>query len=237
MKKPFGTHVDKYYVHMSTGNARWLTRREAASILGVTPDMVTHWGRKGLLERKYSGCDNVYLATSVTAFAEARAVNPPVGKTERVSESLALARIANKRVEQLERMLGLRALVPGVDEESIRSLTLAATNAVNLPVTDELVDEWCDRLFGVCDVILERVEAVTGTKEPWAPFVRAGTHMFMHIRLLHPETVRKLNAARRALRHAVFIYCARRDGLRTAQKHFPDVYGDEHDIVLRYALA
>lgn len=232
---------------MSMGSEGTVTRQEAAEILEVSASMVSHLTREGILRPKmvdgqsYGG--RVYYdAEEVSALKEARERKqtlPAVADT--AAQAWAAARIAQRRIEVLEKLLGLKVPSLPDDAESIQALHLQAEDDIKRVINGaDRVNFWADKFFAICESYLHRVSDVMGTDEPWKVYLELSTRLKSLQDLDSSESdpfeqmaYKRLHTSVERLRRSIFIYCLQRWGKQKAFSFFPsEFYGPHHDVMM-----
>ena len=221
---------------------------EAAEILGVglrTIQRMTQAKRLRIAE--YEDKKALYDEEEVHALAEARTLDQtPAGLLETVQQAWAAARVAQRRVETLERLLGLN-VPPAVslDREGVLALHAEAEATLEKVINSEQkVNYWADRFFAICDAYLTRVTEVVGIKDPWRVYLELSEKLllnqdFENIQYEPGEIIayKRLYSSREHLRKAVFTYLLQNYGQQKAFKVFPTEFDGYHHDVMLHALA
>lgn len=221
---------------------------EAADILGVSRSSLQRMTRAGRLRiAEYDGKKALYDEEEVHAFAEAREMgHTPANLVEIAQQAWAAARVAQKRVDKLERLLGLH--VPAAAQlgrEGVLEFHAEAEAALEKVINSERrINYWADRLFSICDAYLTRVAEVTGVLDPWRVYLELSEKLilsqdFENIQYEPGELLayKRLYAARENLRKATFTYVLQKYGQQKAFKVFPTEFEGYHHDVMLHALA
>ncbi len=229
------------------GSTGTLTRAEAAEILGVSMSTLTHMLRDGHVRAKeYDGNKALFDEEEVHALKEAREMgSSPQQLLEMTRQAWAAARIAQRKVEYLERLLGMH--VPPANqlsEEGVRALHAEAEEALEQRLSSaDKVNYWADKFFSICDAYLARVKEVIGIDDPWLLYLRLSDHLVMGrdfvASQLDPAEIiayKRLHAGREQFRRAAFTYLLQRFGKQKAFKVFPTEFDGYHHDVMLHAL-
>lgn len=233
------------------GSNETLTQEEVADILQMSIRGVQKYAYTGMLrvvERVGSYMAPLYSKEEVYALKEAKAVGITLPElAEMVQQSWAAARVAQRQVQALERMLGLHANpAHNMDADSIKALHAEAHDDLSRKITGAArVTYWADIFEGICEQYFIRVEEVTEDKEcPWNVYMLLGTQLAINQNhadtSMDPEEMlayKRLHVARKNLRNAVFIYMMQRYGRRAAMRTFEHVFEGEDYAVRAHTLA
>lgn len=165
----------------------------------------------------------------VRALAQVRKEKLPISHVQRtLITERAVREGLERRLERLERMLGVRSPVVCNNEAEVVRLVARVREAVEEPPTNILeIADWCSIFFGLQEETFYLIEAYTGDPEPHAPFLCLAEKMYEYCeRNVHNQDVEEayteLASARRALRHVVFFYLSQRIDRKHAQKVIPE---------------
>lgn len=235
---------------MSMGSEGVINQREAAEILGVSPSMVSHLTKQGVLRQRMPdgqkyGKEVLYDVEEVSALKEARDRGHTIQSVaETASQAWAAARVMQRRIEIIEKAHGLNVMTLPIDEDSVRALHIEAEDDLTRVINGaEKVNYWADRLFAICEDYIRRLVEVTRDENAWSVYLELSARMIrardFKSSMYDPcETLayKRLDAARVRLRIAVFVYVLQTHGKRDAFKIFPSEFqGAVHDV-LTYAL-
>lgn len=227
----------------SMGREGLVTRSQAAKILGVTPGHVALLVRRGVLTRvpqegTTRAQEELFSEEEVSAYAEAREKGGNVGVRELVRQAWAAARSAQRRVDVLEKLLGVGLAAPlEHTREAILSLRALAEEDLNRHINGAIkVNFWADQLFRMCDLYLGAV-AAQGFEPPYEPYLSL-CHQLL-IAEDHTDTdpttktaYRRLRVSRVRFRESIFAYYLRTEGKRKAMARFPSEFqGVHHDVM------
>lgn len=229
------------------GSVSGIPKEEVAEILDVSERSVEKMMRKGTLRIVgRTGPFNAPLfdPEEIAALREVREREISLlATTETAEQAWAAARVAQRRVEALERLLGMH-VSPAyqLDAESIQALHEEAYQALAKTINgEERVTYWADIFGSLCEQYFLRVASVTNDKEePWRVYNDLVTHLLRcqnaEDMAYNPAEVlayRRLNAARKTLRNAIFMYHIQRYGKRAAMRAFEaDFAGENHRITM-----
>lgn len=228
----------------SMGREGLVTRSQAAKILGVTPKHVALLARRGVLTRvPQDGTlltrEELFSEEEVSAYAEAREQGGvSVGVRALAQQAWAAARSAQRRVELLEKLLGV-GLAPPLEhtKEAILSLRALAEEDLTRHINGATkVNFWADQLFRMCDIYIGAV-AAQGFEPPYEPYLSL-CHQLL-IAEDHTDAdptvrtaYRRLRASRIRFRESIFTYYLRTEGKRKAVARFPSEFqGVHHDVM------
>lgn len=214
-----------------------ISAKEAAEILGVSTARVYQMKREGRLRSVGKpDQDTRFSREEVCAVAEVREEGYP--RLDEVQEQLVQARAHNRmlerRLESLERMMGLRSRLVGRDKMEVVGLCFKAQEALK-EQTMNVVDtrEWREVFLGIHEEFFDLVEAYTGDAEPWRLFVTLAKKVYEDappLGELYDEelvaTKAELEVARRNVRAAAWMYLYHRRGRVFAETEFPDTDPD-----------
>lgn len=215
-----------------------ITIEEAASILGVTTQMVHKLVSDGML-RAITGTEGEHLKkhlkkhfrqAEVAAYAEVRAKSLTLSEVAMMAQrAYAMSCSNERRLTNLTHALGLNSQVLETSEEAVVSLVIRMGDAEMMatqttPDPSELM-EWARIFFAVTEGYLGLVASYTSNEEPWAPFLHLAQALVVTPDLL--KTSRELEeassffeAARRNLRHVAYFYVWERYGTKKANQAF-----------------
>lgn len=229
------------------GRKDLLSVEEVAEILEVTPKHVHALTRRGLLrayhpEGRALNSPRLYRPDQVEAYRLARdsehRIDLPVTYNKALQAEV-LALTLERRVEQLETLLGLDVPKLLYNETAIRSLFSNVQEALECPPTAPLeIQRWTRVFLGIHPEVFELVERYVGHPRPWEPFENLGRA----IRDGFPEEptaeVRELYkllaAARRTLRASIVVYITDRHGKSKAMEELKEESPLFLERVLRY---
>lgn len=208
---------------------------EAADILGISVRTVYYKVHNGELKAKGKLGQRVQLLRDeVNALAEAEQSSGGPSREHLHKQLLAERahrRALERRLEAIERVLGMDAPTLSYDQADILELLDRAVEAAKEPPTNPLeVHEWSSVFFGVNEEFFDLVERYSGNPEPWSVLLTLAEKMYNNRpgSLSDQDSVfayKELEASRRNLRNAVFLYIQRRrrlDGRTLAQKVIPE---------------
>jgi hypothetical protein len=222
-----------------------IPKEEAQAILGCTARTLERWTAQGVLRilpgraRRYDE-DEVYALKSAR---ERKYTHQELLDTAR--QAWAASRAAQRRVEELERLLGLHT-VPAFEmaADEVRALHLEAEDQLSVPVSGaDRINYWADHFLGICDQYLTRVSEVTDDPEPHAVYLKLSNWLlscrdFEAEQLDREEAVAyvRLRSGRENLRIATFTYLLQKHGKKKAFEVYPTEFEGYHHDVLRNAL-
>lgn len=221
------------------GNNDELTAKEAASILGVSPQRVYQMNRKGELrsvgqlkqDLRFSLEEVCALADSKREKGGSLGIQLLSAKVVQLSARMG---VLERQQESVMRMLGLRSARIGCNKAEVLSLYCRAEEAMNQPVLHlDDVREWTKIFLAFHEEVFDLVETHTNDPEPWSLFLRLAKKVYKHcptIKCLHDDELvdpsTEFEAARRNLRAAAWSYVCNRRGRRAAEQTFPETQTD-----------
>jgi hypothetical protein len=214
-----------------------VSAKEAAEILGVSTARVYQMKRSGRLRSVGRLTQDIrFSREEVCALAEAREDGYPRldELQEQLIQSRAHIRMLERRLEGLERMMGLRSRLVGRNEVEVLGLYFKAQDAVKEPTVDVIdTREWREVFLGIHEEFFDLVESYTGDPEPWRVFVTLAKKVHENappLGELYDEelvaTKAELEVARRNVRAAAWMYLYHRRGRAFAEAEFPDTDPD-----------
>lgn len=231
------------------GSDGLITVKEAAALLGIRKQSVYDRVHRGYLHPRYrkgGGLNGIMLFNreEVAAAAEAwgKAANFS-GLMSRCVQAYALARSLERRVAQLEELLGAHYLPPPTDEDSVRTIYLEAKDDLESPPADqERIGYWSNFFMSVGEEFFDTLEAYTSNEHAWEAFhdlsraiAEEAPIQFAQDPELQ-ETYRMFERARRNLRQVLFFHLRNRYGTKRAVKMFEtDV--SSHEKLVRFLMA
>jgi len=212
-----------------------LSDKEVAAILEVTPQHVHALTRRGLLRAYYPegrtlNSPRLYRPDQVDAYRRARSEENSIDLPTTYNKALqaeVLTLMLERRVEQLESLLGLDVPKLPYGETGIRSLFSQVQEALESPPTAPLeIQRWTRVFLAVHPEVFELIERYVGHPRPWEPFENLGRV----IRDGYPDEptaeVRELHklfaAACRTLRASIVVYITGRHGKNKALEELKD---------------
>lgn len=230
------------------GSTGKLTRTEVAEILGVGLSALTAMTRDGRIRvKEYEGSNMLFDEEEIYALKEARDMgSTPQKMLEMAQQAWAAARVAQRRVEYVERFLGMN--VPPANqlsEEGIRAFHAEAEGALERRINSaEKVNYWADRFFSICDAYLTRVKEVMGVDDPWRVYHQLSDHLIMsqdfESTQLEPSEIiayKRLHAGREQFRRSAFMHLLQHYGKKKAFKVFPTEFDGYHHDVMLHAMS
>jgi len=216
--KPMGTPT----AHVST--------REAAKILGVTTRTLFNLSRQGLLRPTWKGKKKFFDRGDLLAFM--KVFN---GKTDWSSiAALAMrayikAEANERKLEEISDLLGLGMFTLEADDVSVKHFydDVCERNGQDPTVLSSEAMLLAKRCLALTEEYLQVVARVTGSNEPWRPFIETLQHLcenaprryFTHDLEL-AAAYGYLEAARRHMRPLAYFYVRRTNGCRVADQAF-----------------
>lgn len=227
-----------------------LTEAEAAKFLGVSRATVHNWRVRGLLcplvDAGGGGSASVitYDPYELSAFKEAY----DSGMTAKemrltVARAAALSTSTARRLDVLERMLGVRTVTLSNNPNDVRELHEEALRDSERVIRGvERVDYWANNLFGVDAVYLDLVSRVMNVNTPWEAYQKVSralkmeqdheaAHCDVELRMAYGA----LHAASDRLTSSVFDYCVWKFGVKAAMKLQPQEFESAHYEVMLLA--
>lgn len=146
---------------------------------------------------------------------------------------------AEKRLDRIERLLGVDTTYLPTDIASIKDFTRRCYDTVAEPtelLEAEEVLTWAYELANVTEEYLHLVEKLVGEKEPWVPFMLAAQNLYERaprerfcMRKDLEASYAYVRAARRHLRQVAYFFVQARYGNKTASRAFPECGMDQRD--------
>lgn len=219
---------------------------EAAKVLGISRSRVYQLARINALpaEGEFSSGMKFSLR-KVVAYGEARAGKKSHslgldGAQRRIEGLEATVAEQERRLEALERLLGLDAPTLSYEEVDVVAMDWKAKEALKDPSPSlEDVVEWAGVLSAVHQEYLGFIERYTNNPEPWAVLSRAGEHVYRNgpsgSELDHIEArpaYKSLSRARAHLLRVAWAYQVQHHGIRAAQATFPET---DPDLITYFA--
>lgn len=231
------------------GSVNGIEREEVLAILEVSNSTLDKLCQKNLV-RVLCYRDRKALYDPEEVEALKRAKEKGLTLTDAIDtsqEAWAAARVAQKRVEALERMLGLH-LQPAyhLDTESVVALHAEAHEDFGKIINGAArVNYWADHLLSICEQYFFRVAEVTDdTEEPWRIYQELGVALLRNQNVndmyADPEerfAYKRLEMARRQLNHSIFMYFLQRFGPKKAVAAFPRDFRGEDYAITKLAIA
>lgn len=231
------------------GSNHLVSAKAVAGLLGVTPRMVYHYVRSGLLHPRYDkalGRRGTMLFDKHEVSAVAEALSRPATFSEimvRSTQAHVMARSLLKRVEQLEELLGAKFEQPPLDEEAVMSLYLEARDDLESPPAEpERINYWARFFLSASEEFFDVLEAYSCKENSWETFYDL-SRAIAEEAPLELQNDGELQAAykgfamgRKHLREVLFFYLRARHGTKDAVRMFEaDV--PAHEKVLRFLSA
>lgn len=153
--------------------------------------------------------------------------------------ALALAEANEERTRQISELLGLNTPLLSVEEEDVIALHVEAEERAKktlVPNSDEIL-RWAKIFYAMNDNYFNVVRQALAQKDPWFTYLRLGEQLFNELQPFIKEThIRNaavyLEAGRRHLQAAAYMFLRRTSGSARADELFPDVSGGlEEDII------
>lgn len=230
------------YKH-TMGSTEGIERSEVAGILGLSKSAVDHLTRNGVLRIKtFIDRKAHYCPEEVSALKEARDRGHHLSDVaETAQQAWAAARVAQRRIESLERLLGMHsAPAHTLSQEDVDALHSEAYGDLGKPINGAArINYWADKFLSLCEIYFIRVAEVTEDKEePWRVYQTLANQLVRDQNaeetFRDPEEVlayRRLHTARSHLKHSIFLYLLQRYGRRVAAAAFPvDFQGEDYAI-------
>jgi hypothetical protein len=228
----------------SMGREGLVTRGQAAKILGVSPRHVSRLARSGKLTRTFEdgqpiGGEELFSEEEVSAYAELREKGSnPAEVAAMAQQAWAAARAAQRRVELLEKLLGLNVSPLENSREAILALRALAEEDLGRHINGEAkVNFWADQLFRMCDIYIEDVRE-QGFEVPYEPYLSLCHQLLIAEDHTDDNPVNKLaykrlRLARVKFRESIFTYYLRTEGKKRALARFPSEFqGLHYDVMM-----
>ena len=215
--------------------SEYVTRDEAAELLGVGPDTVTRWTKTGRLVSASlqrggpkGGRPNVlYKRVHIMEMATLLANQPDLAQMHALGlRNAASVSTLERRIEEIYDAMGLGVSSLPTDEGSVRALLQETNHAPDRQLlrTAAWVRLWGSNFFGMNTFYFELAERVR--PDAWQCHVGFGDLIeYRALDLLgdivwnDPDLVRAyryLAAAKRHLLYQCFMYCVQHHGLKSA---------------------
>lgn len=224
------------------GTDETVTAKEAAEILGVSTSRIYQMYRDDLLRGiGRLKQDLRFSLEEVCALAEARQTGGRLGVQKMGVKLTALtSRVGalERRLQGIERMIGLRTRYIGHDDVEVRALWLRAQDAVDKERLDPAeIQEWIEIFFGIHEEFLYLIEHHAKNANPCDVFFSLSQKLYddgVEQGLVQDAAIRsELDAARNSMRQAIWSYLHRRRGSTAAKKAMPDVEQDPFERLLK----
>jgi len=228
------------------GSNHLVSAKVVASLLGVTPRMVYHYVRDGLLHPRYDksqGKQGTMLFDQREVAAVAEAFSKPSTFNEIMARSMqahVMARSLTKRVEQLEELIGAKFEQPPLEEEAVLSLYFEARDDLESPpASPDRICYWSKFFMSASEEFFDALEAYSCKERSWEAFYDLSRAIAesVPLELQNDEELqaayRGFAAARKHLREVLFFHLRARHGTKDAVRMFEaDV--TSHEKILRF---
>lgn len=204
----------------------------AARMLGVCSKTVDNMCRRGVLRPVYKTTrGKKYFPThEITALAEILHQKMDINDVATIAtRALVTAKANERRLEELFQLLGLKRKALDTTVPEVLTLYEQARQRFEYapqPTIHELND-WAETFYGMDEEYLRLVKNYTSSPEPWKVFLDlagklAGTRPFQYFDAMPAlrAAYDHLEAARRHLRMAAYMFCRQLHGEATTNKVF-----------------
>lgn len=210
------------------GSHKGLTLEQTSLLLGVSKPTILKLEADGSLRTD----NGLYREDDVHELDLARHTKTKSNYTLAL-QAIAIARRAERQLEEIRDYLGLATYNLGVEKEDVIQFYEEARQSNLQVLLAQPFQVWSKKLLAIDEDYLSLVTNYTEDKEPWLVFMQLAQTLY---RLADTTEVRaRIDFARRSLRNVAY-FCARRTlGKRAANVQFND--GSFTDRLMNHVIA
>jgi len=229
---------------MKKADSEYVSKKEAAALLGTTPRTIQRWVDQGLLSpRLLSDQKNVMFnrveVQALRAMREDKSTDVWSVKVIAL-QALATARVAEHKLGLLLEHLGLNSVPLARDEAGVQDLYAYAAEALTDQKlrSPDWVRFWAGAFFMMDEVYLELVAMHTNNDEPWRHYMDFANNVSRAGHVLGEGVTQSLSAAykyfdagKRHLWYVGYMACRKTHGRRIADRVFGGAKGAVDEIM------
>lgn len=190
--------------------SKYLTAEQAAAVLGVSKRSIYRYARRGLLRSQCDGRSVVFLEEDLKQIKKGRhdALSSPV-KRDIVAALQVQVQTLQMQVATIMRILNVRYSPLDMTVPEYLSLYKSAEEMSTQGWAPQHEELWSEYFVRITVDDLEGIEAASGDKHPWRPFLRLATTM--HLSPYNRQLTDMLAAGRNNIQQVAGVWCVLRE--------------------------